>query len=115
MKRLWYLTAVVVVASLVGCSTSHTRDSSACFAQVSLGMTKAEVAQLLGPPSQTGTGKIYLAPNSSVSSGFSEIWRYRWRERRQTNDNIVVFVKDQVTEYGPLVGDLERRYGGGFP
>ena len=111
-KRSYF--TVLLATLLIGCSTSQHRYKPSRFAQLSIGMAKPEVTQLLGAPSQTATGRIYLAPNSSVNSGFSELWRYRWTSRRETNDHIVVFVKEKVTEYGPLTGDLATRYGGSF-
>ncbi len=73
-------------------------------------MTKDQVVQILGTPSDVGTGTHYLSSSSSTD-GFSEVFHYMRTCDGQPKDWIVVFVSGQLTEYGPFVGDMQLRYG----
>ncbi len=101
--------AVLAAILIAGCSTTPSELPSARLARVSLGMSKDEVAKIMGSPTQAATGTVYEGPHVQ-SGGFSEIHRYVKVNQGVTNDCVVVYYKGKVTEYGPYVGNLRDRY-----
>ena len=112
MKIIQTLIAALAVFAFTGCST--TSSLPAKMSGLQQGMSKEQVIQLLGKPTEVGTGTHYIAPSASVNVGFSDVFRYTQSSRGQTRDWLVVFFDGKVTEYGPFAGDLQMRYGGVF-
>ena len=111
MKTIKTLLAAITLIVFTGCASSH--SFSAHLLHLQQGMTKDQVVQLLGNPTEIATGTHYLGSDSS-SNGFSEVFRYTRPNEGQADDWLVVFVDGKVSEYGPYVGDLRSRYGSVF-
>ena len=105
IRNLCWLVAALGIA---GCTATGPSLNSR-MGSVSLGMSKQEVGQILGEPTDAATGRVYDGVTTTYA-GFSEVHRYVECRKGATNDCIVVFNKDKVTEYGPYVGELRTRY-----
>lgn len=101
------LTAVILFG---GCASVSTHRFPNDISQVHLGMSKKEATELLGSPSDAATGIRYEGMKMLLS-GVSEVFLYQRSCRGEKGAWIVVFVDEKVTEYGPLVGLREERYG----
>ena len=105
MKIIQTLIAAFTVFAFAGCISLPAKMSG-----LHEGTSKEQVIQLLGKPSEVGTGTHYGAPSVTINDGFSEVFRYH----RHAQDWVVVFFHGKLTEYGPFTGDLRMRYGGVF-
>ena len=92
---------MLLLASIAGCGGFYT-PSINMLNKVSVGMTKAEVIQILGDPQASsaeysgGELLLYGVPSNDFSDKFS-----------------VVLFKGRVAEFGP--GHLEFKHGRGKP
>ncbi len=104
---------MIALLAFSGCSSTPPHSFSAQLSALQLGMTKDQVVELMGKPTEAGTGAHYDA-NTKDDSVVSEIFRYTETSQGKTKDWLAVFVFGKLTEYGPMVGDLRARYGGVF-
>src|SRR5258708_676543 len=96
LKTIQALFAVISLIVFAGCASTCCHSFAAQLSQLQQGMSKDQVMQLLGKPSEAGTGTRYDAPNTTIASGFSEVFRYTQTSGGQTKDWLVVFVGGKV-------------------
>jgi hypothetical protein len=112
-KTKLVLTALTAL-TLAGCATGNRNFNPARLGTVNLGMDKAQVLRLLGPPAQAATCAFVEMPGGTVRK--KEALRYVEivRGANQTNRFVVAFHEGKVADYGPEVGRLGGELEGVF-